>query len=151
MIQRIQSVYLLVAAILALVSNAFSVGIFQSSAQIVKMYYCHLTATPDMSELINVMPLTFFTFAVAILSLYVLVSYKNRTKQIKINKVNIFVNILWIATYLYYYSQIVNLCNLSGKPTIFAVIPVITIVLLILAWRAIKKDDNLVKSVDRIR
>ena len=62
---------------------------------------------------------------------------------------NIILNILLIGSFIF------SLLTLPGgenpEKGIWAIVPLITIVLLSIANRLIKKDDNLVKSVDRFR
>jgi ABC-type sugar transport system permease subunit len=88
--------------------------------------------------------------AVAVLGLISLLMFKNRMRQKRINGVNILVNLILFGLLIF------NLLSLSGefKDSLKGIgiwLPLGSIVLLFLANRAIQKDENLVKSVDRIR
>lgn len=85
------------------------------------------------------------------LSLLSIVSYKKRQNQFVIGRLNIILNLILLGLFVY------RSLNLSGE--ILAVsekgigmfLPIVAIVLLVLANKAIKKDEDLVKSVDRLR
>ncbi|HHB52475.1 MAG TPA: DUF4293 family protein, partial [Saprospiraceae bacterium] len=85
--------------------------------------------------------------ALALVSIFL---YRNRTLQITINRINILINLILLGLLAYY------LLNLSGETTVSmkgigSFLPLLSIALLILANYAIKKDENLVKSIDRLR
>lgn len=125
MIQRKQSIFLLLTALIALIfSFAF-----------------------DWSE--KIIGIIFY-LASALLSLLSIFLYKNRKLQINLNWLNILLNILLIG-YLVYV-----LLNLSGglsnpEKGIGTLGAFISIGLLLIANRYIKKDEELVKSIDRFR
>lgn len=77
-------------------------------------------------------------------------SYKNRKRQILLNNISIIINVLLVGILIYW------LLNLSGgiqipEKGIEPIFPLIAIVCLFLANIYIKKDERLVKSVDRLR
>ncbi len=87
---------------------------------------------------------------VTLLALGSLFNFKKRKSQFMLNRLNIIINLYLIGVLLYY------LLNLSGETTISekgigSFIPVINIVLLAFANKAIQKDEALVKSADRLR
>jgi len=132
MIQRIQTIWLLLAAVAAL------------ATLYVDFYY---STNPPMEftakESIFVLVLN---VAVAVLSLVNIFLYKNRKLQLKLSVTAIVVSILSIV-----------LCflsvrtSVSGGLALTAVVYFIIPVLLFLAARGINKDEKLVKSVDRLR
>ena len=70
--------------------------------------------------------------------------------QLGIGRLNILINFILLGIVVYF-SQ-----NLSGETAVSEkgiglLIPILTIVLVVLANNAIKRDDELVKSVDRLR
>ncbi len=86
----------------------------------------------------------------AILALIALVIYKKRKNQFVLNRLNLILNLFLLGFFVY------RSLNISGGATVSEkgigmLIPIISIVLLVLANRAIKKDEDLVKSVDRLR
>ena len=77
-------------------------------------------------------------------------SYKNRKRQILLNTISIIINALLIGILAYW------LLNLSGgiqfpEKGIEPVFPLIAMICLLIANIYIKKDERLVKSVDRLR
>jgi hypothetical protein len=85
------------------------------------------------------------------LTLIAVISYKKRQNQFVMGRLNIILNLILLGLFVY------RSLNLSGE-TLFVsekgigmFLPIIAIVLLVLANKAIKKDEDLVKSVDRLR
>lgn len=77
-------------------------------------------------------------------------SYKNRKRQILLNNISIIINVLLVGILIYW------LLSLSGgiqipEKGIEPIFPFIAIVCLFIANIYIKKDERLVKSVDRLR
>jgi len=86
------------------------------------------------------------------LTIVSIISYKKRQNQFVMGRLNIILNLILLGLFVY------RSVNLSGE-TVNAVsekgigmfLPIVAIVLLVLANKAIKKDEDLVKSVDRLR
>lgn len=79
-----------------------------------------------------------------------ILSFKDRKRQILLNKISIFINALLLGLLAYW------LLSLSGgihfpEKGIEPFFPFLSIICLLIANLFIKKDDRLVKSVDRIR
>ncbi|MGA9211365.1 DUF4293 family protein [Kaistella sp.] len=79
-----------------------------------------------------------------------ILSYKNRKRQILLNHISIFINALLLGLLAYW------LLNLSGgidfpEKGIEPIFPLLSIICLFIANLFIRKDDRLVKSVDRLR
>jgi succinate-acetate transporter protein len=86
----------------------------------------------------------------AVLAVWALLLFKNRKNQFVVNRLNMILNLFLLGFFVY------RSLNLSGgtavsEKGIGMLIPVFSIVFLVLANRAIKKDEDLVKSVDRLR
>ncbi|WP_103327198.1 DUF4293 family protein [Bacteroidetes bacterium endosymbiont of Geopemphigus sp.] len=97
----------------------------------------------------NHFPGRFFTLS-GVFSLLSLVFFKKRIPQLKINRFNILLNIVFIFVFLYFLSQ-KSLSNPSYGYMINICISIVLIVFLLLASKFIRKDESLIKSVDRIR
>ncbi|MDR2205592.1 MAG: DUF4293 domain-containing protein [Flavobacteriaceae bacterium] len=90
------------------------------------------------------------SFAVGIIGILSIFSFKNRKRQIVLNRLSIVINALLIGVLMYW------LLNLSGgieipEKGIEPVFPALAIIFLAIANRFIRKDERLVKSVDRLR
>lgn len=136
MIQRIQSLYLVLVGIIASVLPFF-VNLW-SDAKGMEIY-----ATDEI--LVSVL-----FYVSALLAVWALLLFKNRKNQFVVNRLNIILNLFLLGFFVY------RSLNLSGgtevsEKGIGMLIPVFSIVFLVLANRAIKKDEDLVKSVDRLR
>ncbi|WCO02437.1 DUF4293 domain-containing protein [Psychroserpens ponticola] len=136
MIQRIQTVYLLLSA-------AVSAGL---------IFILHLwTNSQDVSVYVKDEYLYLGLFlGSALLSLISIFSFKNRKFQFVLGRLNIILNFILLGFFVYQLLMPPGESNISEKGVgIF--IPILSIVLLVLANKAIKKDEDLVKSVDRLR
>ncbi len=88
--------------------------------------------------------------ALVLLGILSIFSYKNRKRQILLNNISSFINALLLGLLVYW------LLTLSGgidfpEKGIEPVFPLIAIVCLLIANIYIRKDERLVKSVDRLR
>jgi cell division protein FtsW (lipid II flippase) len=85
------------------------------------------------------------------LTIVSIISYKKRQNQFVMGRLNIILNLILLGLFVY------RSLNLSGETIqvsekgIGMFLPIVAIVLLVLANKAIKKDEDLVKSVDRLR
>ena len=136
MIQRIQTLYLLFAAIV-------SAGL---------IFIFHLwTNSQDVPVYANDEYFYLGLFlGSALLSLIAIFNFKNRKLQFVLGRLNIILNFILLGFFVYQLLIPPGESNISEKGVgIF--IPILSIVLLVLANKAIKKDEDLVKSVDRLR
>ena len=137
MIQRIQTIYLLLAFMLTGILPFF-IPLWTMSDG--KEYFF-------MQNQVYIVVLGLSTT----LSLLSIVSYKKRQNQFVIDRLNIILNLILLGLFVY------RSLNLSGETIavsekgIGMFLPIVAIVLLVLANKAIKKDEDLVKSVDRLR
>ena len=89
--------------------------------------------------------------AAATITVMSLISFKKRLNQFVYNRFVIILNLILLGLFAY------RSLNLSGeiaaisKKDIGMFLPIVAIVLLVLANKAIKKDEDLVKSADRLR
>ena len=98
-------------------------------------------------------PVPFISIVCVVLILFAFVtilSFKDRKRQILLNNISIFINALLLGLLAYW------LLNLSGgidfpEKGIEPFFPLLSIVCLLIANHFIKKDERLVKSVDRLR
>ena len=135
MLQRIQTIYLLLVAIV-------SSGL---------IFVFNLWENEEMLVFAFDKPIVFSTFlSIALLAIITIFKYKNRKSQFVLGRLNIILNLILLGFFVY------QSLNLSGETTVSEkgigmLLPFVSIVLLVLANKAIKKDEDLVKSVDRLR
>ena len=136
MIQRIQTIYLVVSAIvIGALFMWFPVVIGTDGSVIM-----------ERSEPL-IFGLIFISIALAIISI---LSFKKRQLQFVLNRLNIISNFVLLGVFVY------RSLTLSGETIVSekgigVLFPIISIVFLVLANKAIKRDEDLVKSVDRLR
>jgi hypothetical protein len=71
--------------------------------------------------------------------------------QIKLTKTTLLLNILLIVAIFFYADNIEKKLNSPSHYNISSYITLLTLILTFLASKAIKKDEELVKSADRLR
>lgn len=96
---------------------------------------------------ITVLVLVFLSIAFSIFSI---LKFSNRKLQFVLNRVNIIFNFILLGVFVYK-SLTLSGETLVSEKGIGVVLPIISIVFLVLANKAIKKDEDLVKSADRLR
>jgi hypothetical protein len=88
----------------------------------------------------------------AVLSFFSIFSYMNRPRQMRLTLFQMFFNLGLIALVVYYAWFLRH--NFSGVQNVFQwriVIPPVMLVLLILAFRGIRKDELMIKAYERVR
>ncbi|MEO5684961.1 MAG: DUF4293 domain-containing protein [Chitinophagaceae bacterium] len=140
MIQRIQSIWLFLAAVAAFFTLKFS---FFSGNMLgpdaVTKTFTYLTATSKLGILIC-------TIAVGVAALISVFLYKNRKLQIRVTLAAMLLSLL---TILLYYNETRHFAE--GNYDLTALIALSIPLFFILALRGIYKDQKLVKSLDRLR
>ena len=143
MIQRIQTLYLIVAA---LVSGGLINVVYLWVENDTIVYILDLFESASL--MLKSIPALFLVSTV--LSLIAIFLFKNRKLQFVINRLNILTNLFLLGVLLYYLLSLPGETVISEKG-IGVFIPILVVLLLVLANKAIHKDENLVKSVDRLR
>ncbi|WP_422348742.1 DUF4293 domain-containing protein [Flagellimonas sp.] len=136
MIQRIQTIFL---ALVALIAGALP-------------FIVHLWTDETGTEIFakDSLGYSLAFYASALLALIAIFMFKNRQNQFVLNRLNMILNLFLLGFFVYRSLSLSGETPVSEKG-IGMLIPVFSIVFLVLANRAIKKDEDLVKSVDRLR
>lgn len=160
MIQRIQTIYLFLATALTIVLIFVPIGNIVS-ANGESLYTFTVFALKDATSLKVEVPTFYLAIMLIIsatISLITIFCYKNRKRQMNLISVNMFIFLatyilmLWICPDMIFARKGLIIENtlffVHNKPIMLGVIPAF---LLILANRAIRKDEALVRSADRLR
>jgi len=158
MIQRIQTVFLFLAFLAAVALFFFPLAGIYSNTTAYKFFIYELrNMVPGEGSIFSFMttfPLLLLNILASAISLICIFLYKNRVLQAKLVRVAILTDIILIALVFFVYAQIIEK-NLLASPNYLdetgIYFPLISLVFLILANRAIMKDEKLVRSVDRLR
>jgi hypothetical protein len=135
-LQRIQTIYLIISAII-------SGGL---------IFVFHLWTTENDVPIFAKDNMAFLSLFLGstLLSLISIFKYKNRQSQFVLGRLNIILNFILLGLFVYRLLIPPGESQISEKGVgIF--MPLFSIVFLVLANKAIKKDEDLVKSVDRLR
>ncbi|TVZ27278.1 uncharacterized protein DUF4293 [Gillisia sp. Hel_I_86] len=136
MLQRIQTIYLFLAALISGVL-IFFVSLWSNEAG----------ESIFVEEVLVAMGLFLGSAVLSFISIFL---FKNRKLQFVLGRINILLNFFLLGVFVYWSLSVPGEMEISEKG-IGMFIPVLSIVFLVLANKAIKKDEDLVKSVDRLR
>ena len=140
MLQRIQTVYLFIA--------------FIATGVLPFVFPLYVDGNKENFYFVQNLAYVFLFGVSTTLTIVSMLRFKKRKNQFVMNRLNIILNLILLGLFVY------QSLNLSGEADrlkfvsekgIGMILPVISIVFLTLANRAIKKDEDLVKSVDRLR
>jgi hypothetical protein len=154
MIQRIQSIYLFLVALTTSLIYVFPFAEYVKDDQRYNMNIfglINLSTSEKIFSIIPVLIIVNITIIVAIASLFM---FKNRILQLKLGRLNIFLFLILLGV-IFYYSD--NAVEALGKDNVVifyqlgAMLPIASILFTFLANKAIRKDEELVRSADRIR
>ncbi len=153
MIQRIQSVYLALAILSIALMFAFKVaGVsIDSTEAVLTVYGATINQQPQDLALLVVPPYV-FNIVIIIVLLASIVLYKNRKRQMVIGRIA-YLLILGYFVFLYFAAD--QLAAVAGEEHVSygagVYYPIAALAFVFLANRAIKKDEALVRSLDRLR
>ncbi|MBD45680.1 MAG: hypothetical protein CMC65_10800 [Flavobacteriaceae bacterium] len=136
MLQRIQTVYLLISALV--------IGGLYLWFPIIKSESGFIIISNNEPVVVGLI------FGSILLTLLSILNFKKRQLQFVINRLSIILNFLLLGVFVYR-SLTLSGETLVSEKGIGVLLPIISIVFLVMANKAIKKDEDLVKSVDRLR
>jgi hypothetical protein len=139
MLQRIQSIWLLLAAAFAALGFKFS---FYSGALLE-------TGSPEAYAKINAtssIPLIIATTTVMVLALITIFLYKNRPLQLKLSLAGLAIQALVLFLYYKETSEFVN-----GTLSFTAIVQALVPLFFLLATKGISKDEKIIKESNRLR
>ena len=158
MIQRIQTVYLSLAIIALSLVFAFPLAqFFAENGAYVFSVTGLKNMVPGEPPAFNVMlflPLVIFTAGIALLDLYTIFQYKKRGFQVKLTNIAVLATIaLIMGIFFLYIPMIEKKINIipDYRKAFGIYLPLVALVFQVMANRAIKRDDKLVRSADRLR
>lgn len=155
MIQRIQTVYLLIVAGLFIALMFLPLAILQSEEQFYTFEVSGLNTVTSPSELVYpTWSLMAVTAIIIILSFIIMFMYKKRVLQMRMCVFNGLLMIGFCALFAFYmwqFSKSTELPDMQFSLRIWAAFPIIALILNYLAIRNIGADEALVRSLERLR
>jgi len=157
MIQRIQSVYLLLASLVLSVTFFFPIAEFIGEKDSLILYVFKVVSlVPDSAnvyDLMFIMPLLAIVSVTILFAIGTIFMFKNRHGQLKIIRFLMLMIAVMIGVIFLYYYDILEAAS-GAVPNfiqIGAFAPLVSLVLLFLAYKGVMKDDKLIRSADRLR
>ncbi|MBW6477923.1 MAG: DUF4293 domain-containing protein [Bacteroidales bacterium] len=155
MLQRIQTVYLFLVLVFTLLFLFFPLGALDMGATsyVIKTWSVSPKSEQilgDYNNLLGILSLI-LAFVVMILTVYITLQYKNRLLQIKLGKVNILMHMVMIVSAFFYIDSIKKGMEDFFSYGVAIIFPLLSMILILMANRAIRKDEDLVRSADRLR
>lgn len=161
MIQRIQSIFLLIAVIIPIVLIFIPLGYVDT--ELARYVYNSISLKemiPDGASVLRLYYVAFCLFLTAVLAGISIFMYKNRVKQMQVVSFTMIVFLITLMLMLWVCPDIVFKKFFSGRTEgyqfTFNMVPLVIMIVveavcLFLANRFIKKDEELVRSADRLR
>lgn len=155
MIQRIQSLLLLISA--SLLSICLLTPAWQATSKGTE-YHLNSFALTISHDTISTDKNLFFIAALLgvsiLLTLYIIFKYENRVLQMRLNMMNTILICLIEGLYFWFIREaklLIGAAEFSEKFGLAFYMPLAALVLCFFAGKRIQRDEELVKSVDRIR
>ena len=153
MIQRKQTLYLMAAIILTVICLCMQIGSFKVAGLEVARVYNLWFTDPLGKHHFDTWPLIAVLLPTAVIATYTIFLYHNRKVQALFCLFNALLIVGWYVCY-FVVGQTAGDKSwgaVSFRPTLPAVLPAISLILYLMARRAINADEKLVRSMDRIR
>jgi hypothetical protein len=155
MLQRIQTLYLLIVLVLSSITVFSPVAelIAKDTATLYEISWkgiCFIEKGKEIS-VSSVWALTAISAMVPIVTLITIFLYKKRILQIRLSIFNIVILAGYYILLFIYLLPAAKTLHAEWSLKIFSAFPLINIILVILALRAIAKDEALIKSLNRLR
>lgn len=155
MIQRIQSLYLLLATGLTVACMSNCIGFFISEdgevlGKLFNLFF--LDASEGATAQFTPWALFVILLITATLTFLNIFLYKHRALQMRVSSFCMILLTGWYAAYAAFAWLISGMLEAdSFRVALWAALPCVSLILLYLAFRGIMKDEKLVRSLDRLR
>ena len=156
MIQRKQTLFLLVAVIASLLCFFMPIGVIlpKGMGGVVSLY--NLGFVDDNGTITvsgTCLPLFILLAVSTALSLVTIFLYKKRKLQLSLCATNLLFSVLWYIDYALLSFGMVTVPEVEGNVEVkfAACLPLIAIIMVVLARKGVADDEKLVRAADRIR
>ncbi len=154
MIQRIQTVYLAIAAFLMILiySNPIAQIIVNDNLFLTQWHHQIIAVSNELFTPLSTWPVTALLSAIILIEFVAIFLFKNRLLQMRLCIFNMLL-LIGLTGLIFFFTKS-TLSGLDGKKSVLLwpfLCPIIAIILNFLAFKAIQKDEKLVRSYDRIR
>lgn len=156
MIQRVQSIYIILSIVVVFIAALFPFGSYEIGDQVIS--FGAFGWKSENNLFISNYPKVFSNYPYFIgylftisLSIFTLLKYKNRKSQLSLGKANYFVLLI---TIIYMFLSVTLPEEIVSEDPTYGIglyLMVSAIPLIFLANRGVKNDEKLIKSLDRLR
>ncbi len=155
MLQRIQSLYLLLTTILSLLFlKGNFLRIINKAGNQLAMNFSGIYQADGADGFFlvtRIFPVSVLIIIIPVISLLSIFFYKNRKLQMKVVAALIVLTVVWIGLIVYYMLASAEGSGASFIPGVKVFLAPVIFIFAVLAYRAIRRDENLVRSYDRLR
>jgi hypothetical protein len=159
MIQRIQSVFLLMVVVLAALLFVFPIADYFSDTTTLKLMLTGVDSyVPKGASLQTAVISPYLVYfnvlvnlAVAAVAGFAIFQYKQRPFQVKLVRIALLIDIVLLVVLFVITDFLKKKLQVTPEYGVGILFPLISVVFLVLAQRSILKDERLVKSTDRLR
>jgi hypothetical protein len=158
MLQRIQTLYLGIVAIACILLFFFPLANYYNELQGNYKFFIYgiRSMDPEPKVLFSqffTIPLIFMVVASFIFTVSAIFLFKNRPLQIRLCAFNMLTNIVLVMVIFFFYATKIKTMTLTEPAYNYTgmVLPLVSVLFLIFANKAIRRDEALVKSADRLR
>ncbi|MBK9478700.1 MAG: DUF4293 domain-containing protein [Bacteroidetes bacterium] len=162
MIQRIQSIFLTAVILCSILLYFTAIAGINTSQEFYNFSIWGLIneSSNPKTEVVATMILWLLNSGILVLSVFILFQFKKRNLQIRMARMLVFIQALLLVAIFYYFDKSEKLLisqttmSISADQVQYALgalLPIISILFTLLSIYFIKKDEELVRSADRLR
>lgn len=151
MIQRIQTIYLFFAALFILLYYMFPIAVFTTDAYVFEFFNCHISHPENLQPPVTMVPLAILPLFSLLLSLISIFLFKRRKLQMRLGKINMLMVFTTLVVSVFYFFKINDLLAGTVNYGFSTLFPMLAFAMIFMANKSIRKDENLIRSADRIR
>ena len=156
MIQRIQTLFLALTAIISIAMFFTPLATFFSDFYYLRLYLYKFENTTPGSDLqfsfITILPMLVLNAALVVITVYTIFKFKNRILQIRLVRFAMLLSMLLIVgIFLLYPNVVIKQTDAVSEFNIGAYIPILNLLFLFLVNQYSTKDERLIRSMDRLR
>lgn len=151
MLQRKQTIYLLLSIILTVISLSFQIGYYNQGGLTVGTMMNLWVLTAQGTRDFVVWPLFVIQLVTLPMALAAIFAYHNRIFQSRLCVLNILLLLGWYIVFIVYSLVFKDRYNAEFQYSYLSILPFLSIISYIMARKGIKADEKLVKDADRIR
>ena len=156
MIQRKQTLFLLLAVVVYVLALFLPIGYLQPKGMggVSSIYNLGLVDENGAIHIVGIcVPMFLLLSVAAVISLVTIFLYKKRKQQIMLCSISMLFTFLWYVDYALIFIVKIPVAEIVGTLDykFGACLPLISIILVAMARKGVKDDEKLVRAADRIR